>query len=578
MDSPRQSILHPPIDEPDEVAILVINHNPRSVAAVCRAIAACAEPLCNVLEVVDEYEHIGAVDELSSRIDVVLIATDMLAMVDIETVRRLSDEAPRALIMVAYRNASPARAAAVIAAGASEIVQFRGEDPSVLHWGLRNVVARRVAARRTTGQLLSDPVTGLLNRSTLSERITVALREAERPDEELALLYMDLDRFKHINDSLGHSAGDRVLALVARQLESAVTETGCTAHIARFGGDEYVILIEGDEAMWSARRLAHRVRTRLQRPIQLQGHAASVTPSIGLAAGMAGDEAAGWIDRADMALYRAKSNGRNRVEEFDRSLEIWAVQSNLRSEELRKALRNNGLTLKITSVEWCADQEPDALIATPTWEGTGALTGASLQRVADQCGLGPELARWTIVNAIELASRRSIPINVPFASCLFALSSTASFIEAALAEAQVAPSRIRLLIEEDVLGAEDIVGSTIEALRSLGVGLVIDGFGARSGSIAALARWRLDSVILDAEWVLDAGALPDRAAALGGLLRLLQALGYVVTAPHVVSQRDRAQLHYLGCDQEIVPLIEMPENRVQRRHPNRLSGLPRWEG
>lgn len=556
----------------DELALVLLNRNDRALSAVGRALDTSADPRCDVRSVVRSLTELGDRfgEELESDVDVLVLVTDMLSQRDVDAVAEFRDAWPRPSILVVHRNASSTRTAAAIAAGAAEVVQFRVDDPTSVHSGLKNLVARRRAATRTVGELLADPVTGLLNRSALTDRLAAALRETARPDEDLALLYMDLDRFKQINDSLGHSAGDRVLSMVARQLEAAVSETiakdaKCRATIARFGGDEFVMLVEGPEATWAARRVAHRILARLRRPMIVADHAPVVTPSIGLAAAVYRDEPDDWIERADMALYRAKSRGRNRVEEFDRSLEAWAAHTHRRSEELRRALYSGGLSLSVSAVEWCDTGELESLIAVPMWPGNPPLFGRELQRVADQCGLGPELGRWTIDEGIRLAGQRSRPVAVPLATCLLTLAGTVEFIEAALDSQRLHPSHLRLLIDEDAIGEDELLSTVIEALRSLGVGLIVNGFGANVGSLCALSRYRLDAVVLAPDLVVGLGASPKQVALVDGVLRAVQALGYVTIAPTLIASADRARIHRLECEQEIVPIIDLPDEVVRRQ-------------
>jgi EAL domain-containing protein (putative c-di-GMP-specific phosphodiesterase class I) len=253
------------------------------------------------------------------------------------------------------------------------------------------------------------------------------------------------------------------------------------------------------------------------------------------------------------------------VEEFDRSLEAWAAHTHRRSEELRRALYSDGLSLSVSAVEWCDAGELESLIAVPMWPGNPPLFGRELQRVADQCGLGPELGRWTIDEGIRLAGQRSRPVAVPLATCLLTLAGTVEFIEAALDTQRLHPSHLRLLIDEDAIGDDELLSTVIEALRSLGVGLIVNGFGANVGSLCALSRYRLDAVVLAPDLVVGLGASPKQVALVDGVLRAVQALGYVTIAPTLIASADRARIHRLECEQEIVPIIDLPDEVVRRQ-------------
>lgn len=500
---------------------------------------------------------------------VVVLAVDELEAETAEFVREIRGARHDRHVIVLFRIARTEDIAASIRAGAIEVRPFARDDLAALARTLRFAAARIGVIESAIEDLHSDPVTGLLNRRGLFESLqkTCAVADSEAPPR--ALLYMDLDRFKAVNDTFGHSAGDRVLAHTARQVEAAVAECEVTsARIARVGGDEFVVAFSHPSAGERARAVAARIRSRLARPPQIDGNHPPVTPSIGIAVGMANDTIEDWMARADLALYRAKSSGRNRIEEFDHSMALWTETSEQYAEDLRAALEGNGLELVASATEWIGARTLDALMVVARMKDRHGPSGASLQFIADQAGLGVQFGQWTLRAAVRVAAENDSAVVVRFASCLFALPNAVDVLAADLAAARVDPTRIRLLISEHQLLDEDLTGAVIERLRALGVRLVVDSFGSKSGSITALARWRMDAVLLDTSLISGVSASPQRTALLNAVVATAHSLGYFVIAPWVSDAAERAAIDAAGCDQAVVAYVPEPPNRLRRRrHP-----------
>lgn len=543
---------------------------PRHTAgSACRVVAWDERLLRSSCRLIDDLGSVSSVegtvlrgasavaDAIDARTNVLVVVTDLLSADDVAAVRAARVADVHLPILVLYRAAGPNRVADVLTAGASEVAQFSPGHAEGLRDAMRNLDARAEAATRAAGAILADPVTGLMTRRMVLSEMHTALLHSRDARNRLALLYLDLDRFKQVNDCLGHSAGDRVLAQVGRCLHGAVADAEIEhSAIARLGGDEFIVMIGHRRAAETARRVAHRVLAHLQEPLEVGAHRAVVTPSIGLAMAEPGDRPEWWIARADQALYRAKSRGRNRLEEFDHSLRAWLQQTSEQADDLADALDRGDVGLSGCAIELASNHRLDGMLVRSTWRGGGDSSGMAVQRIADGGGFGPALAHWTVRQAIAVAADLRTRVMCPLPSCLFALPDTADQVAELLDLYGVAPGALTLLITESVLASEDSTSPTIESLRRLRVRLAVDQFGRQIGSLNPLDRWRFDAVLLDDGLVTCVAREPARAQMLGGVVDFAHALGYDVIAPALLGTADRAAVERLGVDRALVPVVD----------------------
>jgi diguanylate cyclase (GGDEF)-like protein len=429
-------------------------------------------------------------------------------------------------------------------------------DGRLLARSINYAVERKRAEVQLAHQALHDALTGLPNRALLLDRLAQAVTRLGRHGTALAVLFCDLDRFKVVNDSLGHDAGDRLLVDVARRLEG-VLRAGDTA--ARFGGDEFVILCEDIAGAHQAIAIAERVKAVLATPFVLGDDEAHVRTSIGIA--MATDLGArpeALLRDADAAMYRAKEKGGGVYEVFDDDMRARAVKRLETENALHRALERG---------EFVLHYQPQAHMATGAVAGVEALVRwAHPERAlvypgefigsAEETGLILEIGAWALREACEQQARwaglRTGPplrmsVNLSARQC--AHPDLVDMVATTLRETAVDPTTICLEITETAVMADMEAGvGVLDQLRALGVTLAIDDFGTGWSSLRALQRFPVDEVKIDKSFVDGVARDPQEAAIVAAVISLSHALGLRTVAEGVesVSQVDR--LRTLGCD------------------------------
>ena len=406
----------------------------------------------------------------------------------------------------------------------------------------REVTERVQSADLLAHQAFHDSLTGLPNRILLSDRLSQALRRSQRSGRPTALLFLDLDRFKVINDSLGHAAGDELLRHVAKRLTTVVRPEDT---VARVGGDEFVVLAEvadSDESI----ALAQRLIDAFVDPIPLPGGEDAVTTaSIGVALSTEHDPE-GLLRDADTALYRAKERGRDCYELFDDELRERAVRRHTTEQRLRRALDEDRFALgyqPIINLQTGKVVEAEALLRIDL--GEPAVEVSEMIGVAEDSGLIVTLGARVLAEACRRAASwqkrlgpmapGAISVNVAARQ----LSSTAFVdqVEMALLAAGLAPSRLCLELTEGTLfEAGRSTVNTLEELKALGVSLAIDDFGTGFSSLTYLKRFPLDYLKIDRSFVDGLGTDPGDTAIVRAVIGLGRALGLVTVAEGVETE------------------------------------------
>jgi diguanylate cyclase (GGDEF)-like protein len=436
---------------------------------------------------------------------------------------------------------------------------FSAEDVSFLQ-GLANVVgsalSRLAMEEEIRHQALHDPLTGLPNRSLLVDRLEQGLRRTSRQDGCVALLFIDLDQFKTINDSLGHQAGDRLLVAVTARLSAFVRPTDT---LARFGGDEFVLVCEVIDRAEAAVEIARRIGQALRAPFALDGDRVFVTASIGIALSDRRSSAEDLLRDADAAMYRAKETGRSRYELFDAHLRRQVVERMRLQTALQWAVERNELRVHYQPLVALGDgrilgfealarwQHPErgllsagAFIPIAEDSGLIALIGASVLR--DACA---QLARWRC--GAVAGDRPTVSVNV--AARQLADPGFAALVGELLAEHGLEPGALRLEITETMLVEESAASqATIGALAAMGVPLVLDDFGTGYSALGSIKRFPLAALKLDRSF---AQGLVDDAAQqslVGGIVSIGHALGLDIVAEGIETEHQAAVARALGCD------------------------------
>jgi diguanylate cyclase (GGDEF)-like protein len=403
---------------------------------------------------------------------------------------------------------------------------------------------------------LYDALTGLANRTLLCERIEHALSRRPTSHEGPALLFLDLDDFKTVNDSLGHSAGDELLRAVALRVRECVRPQDT---IARLGGDEFAILIEEVTHMSQADDLAERIIQALKKPFNIEETEVFVRCSIGIARGIADrDQAAEVIRNADVAMYRAKQAGKARYQEFEPSMHRHAVKRLETLVQLRRAIENEELELVFQPIVSLTDRRLAGVEALVRWNHPelGMVGPDMFIPLAEETGLIVDLGRWVIHEACREASRwleqypTSAPpyVSVNISGRQLQEPSLVQDVVSALEQSGLEPRCLMLEVTESMLMHDP--GSTnqkLHALRSLGCQLAVDDFGTGYSSLSHLGNFPLDAVKIPKPFIDALGNGTRDGSLARAIVTLGESLGLIVIAEGIEVWNQLSQLLELYC-------------------------------
>ena len=419
----------------------------------------------------------------------------------------------------------------------------------------QDITTQKSTEAALTRLALQDPLTGLPNRALFLDRLALALRRQDRDSGMVAVLFVDLDRFKAVNDSLGHFAGDELLVAVADRL-GKILRPGDT--IARLGGDEFAVVCEGIGDCAGAEEIAVRILNTLATPVTVEGQQVIASASIGIAVSEPDATPDTMLRDADTAMYEAKDAGRNRFSVFDPASRERTLARLRLAEELRTALDHGQLRLCYQLEVDLAEETTTGVEALVRWQHPtlGLLPPAEFIDVAEETGLVVPLGEWVLREACrELAGRDSsanpggLRLSVNLSARQLGVPELVDNVRDVLAETGLDPSRLCLEITESVL--MDDVESSIEALldlKALGVRLAIDDFGTGYSSLSYLRRFPVDVVKLDRSFVAGMGVDAAATAIVAAVVNLSHALGIVVVAEGVETEAQLVALRALRCD------------------------------
>ncbi len=438
----------------------------------------------------------------------------------------------------------------------SRAVPEFGADGEVEHVLVVNadITAIKRSEAALAHQALHDPLTGLANRALLLDVLGRSL--ATRRDAGPAVLFIDLDRFKLINDSLGHRAGDELLVAVAHRLSAVARPSDL---IARLGGDEFVLVLDDVADPSEPVRVANRIREALAEPILIGSTEVVTTGSIGIAMALGpAADADGLLRDADAAMYLAKANGRNRCEIFDKALRTQATQKLQMETALRRALEIGGLEVHYQPE---LDLETGVIVgveALVRWNHPteGPLAAWAFIELAEETGIILDLGAWVLTEACRQAGRwrierpdQPLTLRVNLSGKQFAQADLVQQVVAAMEAGNIEPSSLCLEITETALMADPAMGlRVLNDLRALGIELAIDDFGTGYSSLAYLKRFPVDVLKIDRSFVDGLGDDPDDTAIATAIISLARSMGMRVVAEGVETQRQLDELRRLGCD------------------------------
>jgi diguanylate cyclase (GGDEF)-like protein/PAS domain S-box-containing protein len=430
----------------------------------------------------------------------------------------------------------------------------------------RDITERKALERRLTSQATYDPLTGLPNRLLFMDRLTHALARAERSGASVAVLFCDLDRFKVVNDSMGHTAGDALLFTAATRFREAVRSADT---VARFGGDEFVVLLDNLTDETAALRVAGQLTDALNRPIDVGAQELHVTASIGIAIGRGGDTAESLVRDSDVAMYRAKANGRARAELFDAGLREQAMERLRIEGAMRSGLDHHEFVVHYQPEIELATNRIVGLEALVRWErpGSGTRSPADFLPVAEETGLIAALGESVLLQACAEAARwhaelgdRAPTIWVNISARQLASIDLVSVVESAVRRYLPRPSALGLEITEtDLVPDDDFSRNAMQALIDIGVKLAIDDFGTGFASLSYLWRFPAHVVKVDQSFVRRMEDDRDARVLVKAMIDMAHSLGKTIVAEGVETEEQLAQLRALGADTVQGYLLARPQ-------------------
>jgi diguanylate cyclase (GGDEF)-like protein/PAS domain S-box-containing protein len=421
----------------------------------------------------------------------------------------------------------------------------------------QDVSARRRAEAELYHNAYHDNLTQLSNRTHFNEQLTRSIARVSRhPEQRFAVMYLDFDRFKLVNDSLGHKAGDELLVNLARRMQSVLRPTDL---IARLGGDEFAILLEDIERERDAVDLTERIQKELQRPFQLGDMEVTISASIGITFSTNGYQTAEQIIRdADIAMYKAKSRGKAQYALFDSSLHQHVAAQLKLENELRRALGQGQIYLHYQPIYSLRDHKLMGFEALVRWQHPehGALEPATFIPTAEDTGLIVPLGTWVLHEACrQLRAWKdahkgvNLRMNVNVSSLQLTHPEFVARVREALASARIEAHELTLEVTESVLmdGIENAV-STLNELRHMGVQLSIDDFGTGYSSLNYLATLPIDSLKVDRSFIGRMGDAGDGNEIVRAIFKLGQALSKQVFAEGIETGDQLKALKAMGCE------------------------------
>jgi len=434
----------------------------------------------------------------------------------------------------------------------SALTDDRGEIVSILSF-VQDVSSRIQAEERLQYLATRDALTGLPNRLLLHERLTQAIAAARRTGRRVGVLFIDLDRFKNVNDTLGHRIGDELLKHVSRALSGALRETDL---LARLGGDEFMVIVENVDDVQSLGRVAQKLCEAVAQPFRIEEHEIYVTCSVGIAVYPDdSDDPDQLLKHADVAMYRSKELGKNTYQFLDADLALHRLKQHALETSLRTALREDRLELHYQPVLRIADGAIVGAEALLRWSDPehGPIPPQTFIPLAEESGLIHALGEWVVEKAARQcvawrAEGLALSVSINMSARQFYRDDVSQRITEIVRRCGCDPSWLELEVTEtSLLHDLDAMRTSLQRLRDQGFAVAIDDFGTGYSSLTHLKHFPIDTLKIDISFIADLETDPGDAAITEAIIGLARGLGLKVVAEGVGTKAQLAFLEARGC-------------------------------
>jgi diguanylate cyclase (GGDEF)-like protein len=472
----------------------------------------------------------------------------------LEALMQLRAAAPDVPIVILSGLQDELLAVKAVQEGAQDYLVKGRVDGAAIGRSIRYAVERKALEMQTAHKALHDPLTGLPNRDLFHDRLTHAVTRAKRHQSLIGVMFLDLDRFKPINDTLGHAVGDKLLIALAQRLEDGLRGSDTPA---RFGGDEFVVLCEDVADEQHVVAIAERLQRAIAEPFMIDEHELTVTSSMGVVVTDGRDQSAGELIRnADAAMYRAKHQGVP-YEVYDEGMRT-RVRARARIEaDLARAVEEREFRLLYQPQVNLNSGEIVGLEAIIRWDHPerGVIEPSEFMWLAEETGLITRIGEWALrqsclqARAWQVRNGRPLRVTVKLSARQHRDPDLVDLVERVLTETRTPPGALCLEITESV-AVDDAESAllTLIRLRELGVRLSIDEFGTGNSSLGSLKRFPLDMLKLDRSFVLGLATDPEDMAIVTAVIDLAHSMGLETIADGVETKDQVAALRELGCE------------------------------
>ncbi|UQZ83009.1 Cyclic di-GMP phosphodiesterase Gmr [Paenibacillus konkukensis] len=443
---------------------------------------------------------------------------------------------------------------------------------------MRNITERKSSERKIRHLAYHDTLTDLPNRRLFMDRLRKEIHQAKQLRLQLAIMFLDLDRFKNINDSLGHEAGDLILIEAAQRISQCIRSNDM---VARLGGDEFIVLLTNISSSEEVESISRRIQTSLQEPIGFSGKSFHISCSMGIAIfPVDGREPKELMKRADMALYAVKDSGRNGISFFRLDMEERSLERILLENELKKAIQQEQFHIDYQPKLDLATGELIGMEALVRWNHPelGRIPPNKFIPIAEETGLILPLGEWVLRRGCEQNKKWQdqgylpLKLSVNLSVRQFYQSDLLVKIKEILQQTGLEPQWLELEVTESVFSDMDNAAAILQKIRDLGIHTSIDDFGTGYSSFGYIQRLPIDTLKIDASFIRDIHQNKESHAIVKAILTIAQTLGLNVIAEGVENEEQLAVLSEDGCDQGQGFLFSKPLSGHD--FEKYLSGLP----